>query len=230
VSQEPKGPIRETRFFEGVDRLDFGSLGGRLIPCVLGIGTTPIAVDLAWRVWWWDSSDPPMPGADGVASWGIVPVDDDAAQALRELEQWKRLAPMALRALQAILPADTEDRADALLRLEIIQETLLTVWGVADHWPVWRYAFLYRSLTLDGRWLLTDQVVPVFDVKLFRTMLEIQWGKPIPADIRKILAQDPRTRIMPELFVDAPASIISPGLRLIPGGLPGSKLRCEARP
>jgi hypothetical protein len=205
-----------------VDRADFRSLGSRLIPCShVGIAH---AVDLAWRVWWWDAKTPSKAGSEypGTDNWLLVD-DENAAKVLREVEQWQRVVPLALDLLNALLSEESVDKRVILWqRIVDMQNALLTAWGVHPLAPVWRQAFFYRTITLDGRWLLTEPDIPSFDVVWFAQTLPVtdalgDW-------LVERLTNDPVTRGMPELFQyitdHAPAQVPqSHGLRVINGGL-----------
>jgi hypothetical protein len=164
-------------------------------------------------VWWWSAKFTPT-STEGVASYGghegtdcWYLVDDDVAeQVLREMEQWKRAAPLALKLWRELLAESSPDKRLALhQRIIDMQNVLLTTWGLDQFSPVvWRRAFFYRTITLDGRWLLAEHEVPPFDVSLFGQQLFPE--APVSGLARDILMRDPVTRGMSELYQDTPTS------------------------
>lgn len=217
MQYEPTDPNVPSHFFEGVNRADFGSLGGRLIPC--SRFAMAHAVDLAWRVWWYHPQTSFNRGTEheGDNLWYLLG-DEDSAQVLREMEQWKRVAPLALELWRDLLSLSSRDEHGALLaRIMDMQNALLTAWGVHPTAPVpWRMGFFYRTITLDGRWLLTEHEVPPFDITIFRQLLPNHLGD----GERHFLMDDPVTRRMPELFQEPPAPVPAgspPRLRVIDG-------------
>ncbi len=209
------------RFVHGVDRAEFRSLGGRLVPC--SRFHAPHAVDLGWRVWWWNAKTLLNRGAehDGTDCWYLLD-GTDGEQVLREMEQWKRAAPVALELWREFLTESSADKRVILLtRISDMQDVLLAAWGVEPYAPpVWRLGFFYRTLTLDGRWLLTEHEVPPFDVSLFGRLLTPK--APLSGMARDFLMHDPVTRGMSELYQDTRTHMRSEPvgrLRVIDGGL-----------
>jgi hypothetical protein len=100
-----------------------------------------------------------------------------------------------------------------------IQDTLLTAWGVHPEFPGgWRSAFFYRTITLDGRWLLTDYEVPIFDVQVFAALVRSECGSPLVQLARDLLMRDPVMRVMSELFEDSPLAPVRLPFQVIEGG------------
>ena len=104
-----------------------------------------------------------------------------------------------------------------------MQDALFAAWGVDPGLALcWRQSFFYRTITLDGRWLLTEPNIPSFDVSLFAQLLP-RFSTDAGRDLLvESLTNDPVTRQMPEVFQhiadNAPAEA-SHGLRVINGGL-----------
>ena len=197
------------RYFEGIDRDTFGSLGDRLVPC--GIYGTPIAVDTARRFWWWDSEK---------ECWGLVPNDDDCTRIQRELDEWLRIAPKAVKAMADHLMSPPHSGASHWDKFITIQETLLSAWGF-EH-PESGRAWLYRALTLDGRWMLTNLQIPVFDLHIFVILLNDSFGWPLSENTKYLLRLNPVTAAMTILFndhIDVSAVRRPSQFRIIPGGL-----------
>jgi hypothetical protein len=87
----PFDPDATGRFFEGMDLHNFDTMSSRIVPCRMLWAY--VAVDLAGRYWWWD-------GSDHGQRWGLVPSDDDCLRIVQDIEQWKQVAPLAVKALQ----------------------------------------------------------------------------------------------------------------------------------
>ncbi len=154
------------------------------------------------RVWWWH---------DSAGRWDQLPDVEDERKALRDLEEWTRVAPMALGILREIISGD-EGVADQVIKFKTVQDTLLTAWGVRRFEPLgWREAFLYRTLTLDGRWLLSQYEVPVFNPGAFVALAASEWGWPLPMKVQDALRRHPLTDAMPELYVDGQVAVADPG-------------------
>jgi hypothetical protein len=176
------------RYFEGIDRADFSSLGARLIPCRFICDA--MAVDLATRIWWWNFN---------VQHWELLLSPDEYHH---DLMQWKNVVPMAVRALQEFYAAGEDEISEqAGTKASIIQTNLLTAWGGNPNLLL-GMGWLYRMLTLDGRWLLTEHQFPFFDVNLHAGLLARQFRWPLPDLLRDRLRRHPITARFYVLFSD----------------------------
>jgi hypothetical protein len=177
---------------------------------------------MAGWVWWWeDSKSPSGRKSDGADQW-FRHTRRMTAQIIREQEQWRRVAPLALQRWREVLSGEVTDPHDAHVlfsEIEAMQSVLFAIWRCTG--PIgWKKAFFYRTITHDCRRLLTDCEVPAFDPDYFARLVRIENGQPIPAAVRAWLIGDPVIRGIAELASDLadPIDARSPTLRLIQGG------------
>lgn len=192
--QAPNAPFNPEgvgRFFEGLDRTRFESLGGRIVPC--RYLHAHHAVDLAGRYWWWDQSE-----EGGI--WGLVPTDEACLTIWADFEQWKLLAPVAVDTLRRLFASGLEDPDTSALReLYSFQKAALAMWNSPV--PLIGRAWLYQTITLTGRWALPSLEIPAFCPGIFSVLLHGSWDHPVSEDHLGALRQDPVISQFPEIGV-----------------------------
>lgn len=108
-------------------------------------------------------------------------------------------------------------------QIEAIEDTLFAVWDT--HGPLgWRRAFFYRTMTLDGRWLLTEHELPTFDAAIFAKIVRGSYGGAVPEMTLGYFRAHPLTREMSELYENVGAAGTTP-FSVIEGGLAGDPRR-----
>lgn len=211
--QAPHAPYDSNfggRYFEGIDRFDFWSLGSRVVPC--SVMHSVIAADLAGRYWWWDTQD-------DQPNWGLVPEDIECIKIYNEFSQWRSVAPTAIEKWNSAFETATPHSDTAVFDdFFDLQDPFDKLWW-QDTLNYLGRAWLYYSLSLAGRWAILEYNPPAFCEFTLGLLLHSSWGSPLPDFVLSQLRANPLTASIPSLFEDLPAEEGgAKHLRLIQGG------------
>lgn len=148
-----------------------------------------IAADLKRRLLWWSHDD---------GRWYFVPAAD-YEQRFKEINAWRSIAPGAIDALVKFMESEKGDPASGLhfARFQTIQDTLVRA---QNYSCAGSEGWLYRSLLLDHRWMLSGFALPQFDEFMFLVMLINTWSGAPDEETVQGLQRDPVICAMPALY------------------------------